>query len=256
MTEQVVIVRVETPLPTQLRYPEVEASSFDPAVFDERKLEAQELLQGKAAAGRGNTAFFSWAGKQLVLRHYRRGGMIRHFSANRYVFTGFERTRPVLEFDLLLELQGFNLPAPVPYACRVEKQGLFYTASLVTYRLPGLTFTELLHQGKADKDQWMHTGRTIAQFHRAGVCHADLNAHNILVDSDKQISLIDFDRARMRSLPPDATGRGWCLQNIQRLERSVMKVSDVASENPAQWPVTPREGFKLLQAAWAEQLSN
>lgn len=256
MAEKVVTVAVDTPLHAQLRYPETEASSFEPAVFDEYELDKRQLLQGRAAAGRGNTAFFSWAGRQLVLRHYRRGGMMRHISADRYMFTGFERSRPILEFNVLFELQNRGLPVPRPYACCVTRQGLFYTASLVTYRLPGLTLTEWLQQAKADREQWSLVGRTIARFHRAGVCHADLNAHNILIDENNKVSLIDFDRATLRSLPADAVRKGWCLRNLDRLERSVMKVSKNSSKDPALLTVEPRQGFKLLQLAWADELGS
>ena len=53
----------------------------------------------------------------------------------------------------------------------------------------------------------------------AGVDHADLNAHNILLDSRGVVSVIDFDRGRVRE-------RGaWTVHNLRRLHRSLAKIS-------------------------------
>ena len=45
---------------------------------------------------------------------------------------------------------------------------------------------------------WEATGRLVARFHRAGLDHADLNAHNILFDGAGQGWMIDFDRGALR----------------------------------------------------------
>jgi 3-deoxy-D-manno-octulosonic acid kinase len=61
-------------------------------------------------------------------------------------------------------------------------------------------------------------GALIARFHAAGVDHADLNAHNILV-ADGKLWLIDFDGGEIRG-----TGTAWKLANLARLKRSLLKV--------------------------------
>ena len=50
-----------------------------------------------------------------------------------------------------------------------------------------------LSKGPLSLTQWIAIGRCIRRFHDAGVCHADLNAHNILL-TPEQVYLIDFDR--------------------------------------------------------------
>ena len=45
---------------------------------------------------------------------------------------------------------------------------------------------------------WRAIGAAIARLHRGGVDHADLNAHNILLDGRGAVSVIDFDRGRVR----------------------------------------------------------
>ena len=62
-------------------------------------------------------------------------------------------------------------------------------------------------------------GATIARFHRFGAWHADLNAHNILVDVRGAVWLIDFDRGRRRK--PQLA---WQRANLARLRRSLDKL--------------------------------
>jgi 3-deoxy-D-manno-octulosonic acid kinase len=55
--------------------------------------------------------------------------------------------------------------------------------------------------------------------HARGVQHADLNAHNILLDHLHKVFVLDFDRGRLRR-----HGR-WEWQVLARLERSLQKVT-------------------------------
>src|SRR6056297_607672 len=54
--------------------------------------------------------------------------------------------------------------------------------------------------------------------HDAGVCHADLNAHNIQLGGQGAVWLLDFDRGRLRR--PGA----WQRRNLARLLRSLEKL--------------------------------
>ena len=189
-----------------------------------------------ADAGRGNTVFFTLAEQPLVLRHYYRGGLVRHISRSHYIFCGMRRTRALREFDLLLYLRDLSLPAPQPYACRVKRKALLYQASLVTYRLTGRTLAQrLLADGCLASDSesnarlWHRIGHMIARFHSAGVFHADLNAHNIMIDDDEQMALLDFDRGSLKALTKNPAGQGWCLQNMSRLQRSLSKLARLSS---------------------------
>ena len=73
-------------------------------------------------------------------------------------------------------------------------------------------------------------GAAIGRFHGAGICHADLNANNILVDRDGGVWLVDFDRARHR-----APG-GWRNSRLRRLKRSLEKLG-----------LHDRKGFRTLR---------
>lgn len=234
---------------------ESDASNFNPDVFDERALQSRKLLDGLAQAGRGNTFFFDWAGRSLVLRHYRRGGLVRHISTDKYIFMGIERTRALREFEVLCRLELLNLPASRPFACRIQRHGFVYSASLVTYRLPGMTLAERLNLSVIDDAVWKLAGSAVARFHRAGLCHADLNAHNVIIDENDTVSLIDFDRARFRSLPREPATDGWALGNVQRLKRSLLKITQKTSpQGNASNTASVLHGFRILHRQWVETL--
>ena len=223
-------------------------------------MQQQGLLDGLAKAGRGNTFFFILDSQQMVLRHYRRGGFARFFSYARFVYTGLSRTRAMREFDLLEQLEHLSLPVSVVYACCVERRGLFYTASLVTHRLQGATLAQrVLADGKlAQTDEasnlvWQSIGRTLARFHAHGVYHADLNAHNIMIDEEGGVSLIDFDRGKIRKLPNLPTQSGWCVQNLSRLLRSLQKVQ-VLNKHTIEANTALELGFATCRKSWEDAL--
>jgi 3-deoxy-D-manno-octulosonic acid kinase len=134
------------------------------------------------------------------------------------------------EFSILEWLETLGLPAPLPLAVKISRDGWRYRASLITRQLPGQTMASLLSgAGEVSSEQWADIGICIARFHTVGLWHADLNAHNILVatatsDTLGDVALIDFDRARQRALPRKTAG-GWQRANLDRLRRSMLKCS-------------------------------
>ena len=154
-----------------------------------------------------------------VLRHYRRGGLVGRVVHDRYLWTGLERTRAFSEWRLLHTMTNRGLPVPAPVAARVERQGLTYRADLVTVKLPGaVSLATRLTATPVQAVPWPTVGATLRRFHDAGVCHADLNAHNVLLDDGDSVYLLDFDRGRLRA--PGA----WRQDNLRRLRRSLDKI--------------------------------
>lgn len=189
---------------------------------DERWFERAHWSVGGDApsAGRGRAAFVETPIGSCVLRHYHRGGLAAKFSSDRYLWTGAARTRALREFDLLARLVNAGLPAPHPVAARYVRDGIGYRADLLTRRIaPAQTLAERLAAGRLTPELAHDSGRTIAAFHDARVWHADLNAHNILVDGNDAVWLIDFDRGRLRK--PDLA---WQQANLARLRRSFDKL--------------------------------
>jgi len=194
-------------------------SNADAALFD-----AESWIEKSAAtptpAGRGATLFIEHAGRSWVLRHYRRGGFMARLSADRYLWTGEERNRAFREWRLLHELHAQALPVPAPVAARYRRYGPTYSADLITERIAGTQpLSALLGAGPLRPSLWSAVGRCIRRFHDAGVCHADLNAHNILIDATERVFLVDFDRGTRR------TPGAWRAANLARLKRSLEKIT-------------------------------
>lgn len=171
------------------------------------------------SSGRGQVAFIDAPFGECVLRHYRRGGMMTWFSEDRYLWTGAERTRGLREFRLLAQLYELGLPVPAPIAARYQYDGLYYRADLITCRINDvITLAECLARSNFDTAVANRVGKCIARFHALGAYHADLNAHNVVLDAE-QVWLLDFDRGDQRVPTPT-----WRYANLTRLQRSLLKL--------------------------------
>lgn len=169
--------------------------------------------------GRGSAWFIAATPHPWALRHYRRGGLVARLCADRYVWAGEERVRAFAEWRLLLGLADRGLPVPRPVAARYQRSGPWYRCDLITRRIENARpLSAALAGAPLGEAAWAGVGATVARLHAAGVDHADLNAHNILLDGAGVVSVIDFDRGRLR--PPGA----WAGRNLSRLHRSLVKV--------------------------------
>jgi 3-deoxy-D-manno-octulosonic acid kinase len=199
-------------------YNENAIDNFTPQLLDSDYWQQQNSVIG-SAQGRGTTWFVAYEHQQWVLRHYFRGGLIGKLIRDSYFFYTMEKTRALQEFNLLQYMQNLALPAPLPIACRVIRNGLFYRADLLSQRIVGASdLVALLSKSEIDANLWLKIGKTIAQFHQKGIYHHDLNAHNILIDGQDKVWLIDFDRAEKR-----AVNSTWQQANMMRLLRSFRK---------------------------------
>ena len=215
--------------PTRLR--QAEPAMLEPDFWGARA--APVSGQG----GRGAAWFVSGAGGESVLRQYRRGGLMANFSRDAYLWLGEARVRSVAEFRLLGAMQAEGLPVPTPLLAGYRREGLFYRAAILIERIPQVRALADWLGPLAMQAPWEDVGATIARFHRAGIEHADLNAHNILLDATGKAWLIDFDRGRRRM--PQAA---WRRANLARLSRSLAKL--------ARGDETWRPGFARLERAY------
>lgn len=169
--------------------------------------------------GRGGAWFVDAPFGACVLRHYLRGGLVARLSRDRYLWHRADRTRSFAEFRLMRALLARKLPVPRPLAAFYMREGLRYRAAILMERLEGVRSLadRALVAGRGAP--WEEAGRLIARFHRAGLDHADLNAHNILFDANGHGWLIDFDRSQLR-IPATR----WRERNLKRLLRSLLKL--------------------------------
>jgi 3-deoxy-D-manno-octulosonic acid kinase len=195
------------------------ASMFDPAAWAERGAVTS------VAGGRGAAWFVGGGDQQWVLRHYRRGGWAARVSRDRYAWLGESRVRAFAEWRLLQALSQRGLPVAQPIAAGYERSGLTYRCDLITRRIPeARPLSAWLAGLPLEESTWRAIGASIAKLHQAGAYHADLNAHNILLDARGAVTVIDFDRGALRS-----RGR-WMSENLARLQRSLRKISAALPE--------------------------
>jgi 3-deoxy-D-manno-octulosonic acid kinase len=206
----------------RMLYDTLRTSNFSAEFFEPEYWRKHDAIEG-TALGRGTTWFVRSGEASFVLRHYRRGGLMAKVSKDAYLWNGESETRSFSEWYLTYHLHRAGLPVPAPIAARFRRRGLFYRADLITQRIENSeSLASKLQQGPLSLSQWIAIGRCIRRFHDAGVHHADLNAHNILL-TPQQIYLIDFDRGTLRK-------RGWWADStLVRLYRSLEKVTLLAA---------------------------
>jgi 3-deoxy-D-manno-octulosonic acid kinase len=172
-----------------------------------------------AAGGRGTVVFLRGDDGDWALRHYHRGGLPGRFLDDHFLWLGAAQTRSFREWRLLRRLHAGGLPVPRPIAARYRRRGVGYTADLLTARIPGAEpLSARLARAPLSPEAWRRIGRCLRRFHDAGVFHADLNAHNLLLDEAGTPWVLDFDRGRLR--PPGA----WRRRNLERFWRSLRKL--------------------------------
>lgn len=199
-------------------YPNFELAYFQPEFWQQ-----QGLVIGQSK-GR-NTVWFirQQNGKEAVLRHYYRGGLVGKLNKDKFWPEPAAQSRAMAEFSLLWQMRLWGLPVPRPCAALYQKQGFSYSADILIERIPGTTdLAHLLQQRLLTSVEWQQLGALIASFHQHQVYHSDLNCHNILLDQQGQFWLIDFDKCAIRTAA-DFPDQSWKSQNLQRLLRSLTK---------------------------------
>lgn len=172
------------------------------------------------AGGRGSSWFVSRDLDHWVLRHFRRGGWVGRLIEDRFFWLGEKRVRAFSEWRLIAALHAAGLPVPEPVAARYVRRGAYYRCDLITRRIPrARSLSSELAVAPLSPPVWRTVGATVARLHAHGVDHADLNAHNILLGPDGSVSVVDFDRGRLRAAGP------WRQRNLARLRHSLDRVS-------------------------------
>lgn len=178
----------------------------------------ERQVEGEAGRGRGRVLFVTAGEHQWALRHYHRGGLVGRLVADHYLWLGESSTRSFREWRMLARLHAAGLPVPRPVAAGWVRRGLSYVADLATLRIPGAAPLSARLAARESVD-WAGIGTVLADFHAAGAWHADLNAHNVMLDDRGAAWLLDFDRGRFR--PPGL----WRERSLARLARSLRKIA-------------------------------
>lgn len=205
---------------------------FSPSFWGEK---ARPVESG----GRGGAWFVDAPFGPSVLRCYLRGGLVAHFNRDRYWWRGAAHTRSFAEFRLTRAAFAKGVPVPQPIAAYYRRDGLHYRAAILVERLEDVRTLADRAAVAGDGAPWEEAGRLIARAHRAGLDHADLNAHNLLFDAAGRGWVIDLDRGCMQ-IPATR----WRERNLARLKRSLLKVRGTRS------PTEVERDFLRLRGAY------
>ncbi len=181
--------------------------------------------------GRGNMQEFCLpSGQILIIRRFRRGGMARFVSKDRFL----DPERPFQEIVLSEGLRERGFHTPVIVAARARRLGFMgFRLELVTEQVSGVQslgrwqahFRSAGVDVKSQREMLRCTGKTVRRLHDAGFEHSDLQPENLLwqpeVDGeDAFLWILDLDRSvqHERTLSEDVRA-----QNVWRLWRYVLR---------------------------------
>lgn len=177
-------------------------------------LRAPDHAADEALAGRVSVSRIELEGiGAVIVKHYRRGGMLAHLISKTYLKVGKPRSQLEYELMRIVEKLGVRTPEPIAYA---YKGGLFYRAWLVTREVEqALSMAQLSRIAPERVATAMHTlGRQVDLLVAHRIRHADFHPGNVLVDHSNQVYIIDFDKARFyggrRTDLRDIYKRRWC----------------------------------------------
>lgn len=194
-----------------------------------------------SATGRGTTWFVKAEKIEAALRHYKRGGLFGKLVSDHYFFSGWKKTRSFQEFELLNTLRESGVNVPRPIAARAVKRTFCYQADLLSEKIPNARdLVSILQERPLPTEMYEKIGREIRKMHDAQVNHTDLNIHNILIDDQEKVWIIDFDKCCQQQ------GESWKKGNLDRLKRSFEKEQKKRSIN------TLKISFDQLLHAYSE----
>lgn len=188
----------------------------------------------KTLQGRGPVHVVSVAGRDRVVRRYRRGGLPARVVHDRFIRLG--STRPIRELRASESARRAGIPTPRVTAGAMYREGIFYRADLVTDYVPGSrTLADIVFDdaSRGERAEALRaTGELTKHMATIGFRHPDLNAKNILLRHTPEgweALLVDLDRC---SVPLGARSIS-AEPMLARLTRSLHKIArTTASEAP------------------------
>jgi serine/threonine protein kinase len=131
----------------------------------------------------------------VVVKHYRRGGVLACFVRRTYLTVG--KTRCQAEFEQLENARQLGISVPEPIAFAV-KGFFFYHAWLVAREIEhAKTLAEVSLQSPERAITVMKTIiNEVILLIKHGIMHIDLHPGNILIDNNERVFIVDFDKSK------------------------------------------------------------
>jgi len=130
----------------------------------------------------------------VVIKHFRRGGLLANFIHRTYLKIG--KTRGQHEFEQMKRIQKLGVKTPET-AAFAWKGRLFYNAWLVTHEIlsvKSMAQVNLLSPSRA-ASALNELARQVSILINNGILHADFHPGNVLIDDRDRVFLIDLDKA-------------------------------------------------------------
>lgn len=130
----------------------------------------------------------------VVIKSYRRGGMMARLTRDRFTRVGKTRSRREFEFLTHAARAGVTVPTPLIH---VSEGFPFYRAWLVTREINGHgSFIDLTRKNPEKAAELMPViSRNIQFLIQDNIHHVDLHPGNIILNGDGIPHIIDFDKA-------------------------------------------------------------
>ena len=159
-----------------------------------------------------------------------RGGFIANFSKDSFFYQGKKSARSLQEFMILEKLQEAGMNVPVPIAARTHRSGLWWAKYdiLVSYIENSTDLAKVLKTRPLTNEEIGKISAIIINLSKNNVYHSDLNIHNLLLDEQGNVWVIDFDKSKI-------VGNGMVGKMLERLERSLNKERRLASSAKEQF---------------------
>jgi 3-deoxy-D-manno-octulosonic acid kinase len=154
----------------------------------------------------------------VAIKEYVRGGLVRRAIHRMHVRRG--PTRPEREFEILRLAQAAGVPVPEPIAY-LERGFVFYRGWLVTRLIEGgRTLAAMRHADPRLLARIVvDVGRQIDRLIANQIYHVDLHPGNVLVDTNNDPHLMDFDKAVLSTESADRLRSRY----LARWRRAVVK---------------------------------
>jgi len=197
------------------------------AVFDARRAGGPAPRRNGALAGR--SAIWRHAFPQIgavVVKEYRRGGMLRFIRRRHYLSHGARRPEREVRNLLAARGAGLNVPEPVVGVSR----GVFvYRGWLVTRLIEGRSLVDAVSAGVQDLPALLgDLTRQVGLLIERRVAHVDLHPGNVFVGDDGTVYVLDFDRARAFAGPLAALRLQYDVRRRRAVEKHALP-ADLAS---------------------------
>lgn len=163
--------------------------------------------------GRNVVKRFVVGGQTVIVKKYKIPNIVQ-----RIAYTFWRKSKAMRAYLYAGKLIGMGIKTPVGIACLEQYSGgLFNTGFFVSEECTYDSVSSVMADSRTEADMSVRLGRFIADMHRKGFLHGDLNLSNILYrrlpDGGVDFVVIDTNR----SLFVDNPSRKQCLDNMKRV---------------------------------------